>query len=531
MKYVMIDGKIRQYGAVIRDSEKLKMIKSRPDYPARVRTKYGCGTVYKTNLLVKLLSVVANKIATLDPRGIGIEMEADKPGWNDSMNGLPGLLGSSLCETIELERLCRFLRESLDGINLKDSMAVRVYEELHEFIVGLNYAIEKRLDLKKGDPLLYWEESNQLKERYREKTKMGISGRELKMTVSEVRVFLDRCLRLLGEIFKPENKEKIFHKIGVPYTYFINEVSEYEPIWADKEKKIPLTNPSGHPLVKAKKFRSRPLALFLEGPVHMLRVHPELRKQIYHAVKKSGIYDRKLRMYKSCESLKKEPFEIGRVRAYASGWIENESVYLHMEYKWFLEVLRSGLHEEFYENIETALVPFLKPEVYGRSVLEGGSFIVSSAFPDEKLHGQGFQPRLSGATGEMLHIWTLMVAGEKPFFLSKDGELMLRLQPILPGWLFTKQAKSYSYYDKDGKIKIVMIPENAFAFKFLGRSLVVYHNPKRKNTFGEKGAKVISYQLRYRDGRKKTVRGDVLGAPLALDVREGRVGRIDVVLS
>jgi hypothetical protein len=530
MKYVLIDGKIRQYGAVTRDSEKLKMIKSRPEYPTRVRTKYGYGVVYKTNLLVKLLCVVANKIATLDPRGIGIEMEADKPGWNDSINGLPGLLGSSLCETVELGRLCRFLRESLDRIKLKDSMAVRVYEELHEFIVGLNHAIEKRLNSKKEDPLLYWEESNRLKERYREKTKMGISGQELKMTVSEVKIFLDRCLRLLGEIFKPKNKRKILHENGVPYTYFINEVSEYEQIWADKGKRIPLTNPSGQPLVKAKNFRSRPVALFLEGPVHMLRVHPEWRKQIYRAVKKSGIYDRKLKMYKSCESLKGEPFEIGRVRAYASGWIENESVYLHMEYKWLLEVLRGGLYGEFYKDIKTALVPFLNPKVYGRSVLEGGSFIVSSAFPDEKLHGQGFQPRLSGATGEMLHIWTLMAAGKKPFSLNGDGELTLRLQPILPGWLFTKQAKLHRYYDKDGKVKMVMIPENAFAFKFLGRGLVVYHNPRRKNTFGEDRAKVVSYQLKYGDGKKKTVPGDILKAPLASDVREGRVERIDVVL-
>ena len=32
---------------------------------------------------------------TLDPMGLGIEMEAGKPGWNDAMNRLPGVLGSS----------------------------------------------------------------------------------------------------------------------------------------------------------------------------------------------------------------------------------------------------------------------------------------------------------------------------------------------------------------------------------------------------------------------------------------------------
>ncbi|MFS8213443.1 hypothetical protein [Paenibacillus polymyxa] len=35
--------------------------------------------------------MAAIKLSTLDPEGLGIEMEAGKPGWNDSMNGLPGL--------------------------------------------------------------------------------------------------------------------------------------------------------------------------------------------------------------------------------------------------------------------------------------------------------------------------------------------------------------------------------------------------------------------------------------------------------
>lgn len=532
MKYVLVDGRVSRYGAVIRDPVKNKMIKDRKEYPTRVRTKHGRGRIYQTNLLVKLLSIAANRIATLDSQGIGMEMEADKPGWCDSLNGLPGLLGSSLCETIELERLCRFIRESLDKIKLGDDAPILLYEELYELMVGLNKAMEKRLNFKDHEKsLAYWEASNQLKERYREKTRMGISGLERKMTVVELKLFIDNCLKLIGEIFKPENRRKILHKNGAPYTYFINEVEEYEPIWRDRKKKIPALSSSGHPLVKAKKFRQKPVALFLEGPVHLLKVHRELNKQIYEGVKKSRLFDRKLEMYKCCESLQKEPFEIGRIRAYAPGWIENGSIYLHMEYKWLLEVLRSGLHREFYRDIKTALVPFLDPEIYGRSILEGGSFIVSSAFPDEKLHGQGFQPRLSGATSEMLHIWTLMVAGENPFFLNEKGQLMVKLQPALPGWLFTREKRTCGCYDKEGRLKKVAISKNAFAFKFIGKTLVIYHNQKRKDTFGKGGAKVISYRLKYNDGKEKTVPGDTLKTSLARDVREGRVERIDAVLS
>ena len=39
----------------------------------------------------------------------GIEMEAGRPGWSDAMNGLPGLFGSSTCETAEALRLARWL--------------------------------------------------------------------------------------------------------------------------------------------------------------------------------------------------------------------------------------------------------------------------------------------------------------------------------------------------------------------------------------------------------------------------------------
>jgi hypothetical protein len=43
----------------------------------------------------------------------------------------------------------------------------------------------------------------------------------------------------------------------------------------------------------------------------------------------------------------------------------------------------------------------------------------------------------------------------------------------------------------------VVVPKNAFAYKFIGKTLVVYHNQNRKNTsFGKGGAKVISYQLK-----------------------------------
>jgi hypothetical protein len=292
-----------------------------------------------------------------------------------------------------------------------------------------------------------------------------------------------------------------------------------------------MRSPAGHPLVKAKRFISQPLPLFLEGPVHMIKVHPEQREGIYKSVESSHLHDCKLNMYRVCELLDTAPFEIGRIRAYAPGWIENGSIYTHMEYKWLLELLRSGLYAEFYREIKTALMPFLNPETYGRSILEGSSYIVSSTFPDEKLHGRGFQPRLSGKTSEMLHMWTLMVTGEKPFFIDEKGQLKLRFRPILPSWLFTEKKRKCHYYDANGEITSVEVPGDAFAFKFIGKVLVVYHNQNRSNTFGGDAVQVASYRITYSDGTVKNVSSEVLDTSIALDARRGRINRIDAILS
>ena len=52
-----------------------------------------------------------------------------------------------------------------------------------------------------------------------------------------------------------------------------------------------------------------------------------------------------LQMYKVNADLKEVSFEAGRAKAFTPGWLENESIWLHMEYKWLLEMLKSGLYE------------------------------------------------------------------------------------------------------------------------------------------------------------------------------------------
>ncbi|RMF85864.1 MAG: hypothetical protein D6744_00645, partial [Planctomycetota bacterium] len=74
------------------------------DAPAR-RNPLPAVTVF-----AKLCALVAIKAVSFDPTGRGVEMEAGRPGWNDAMNGLPALFGSSTCEAAELARLAAWLR-------------------------------------------------------------------------------------------------------------------------------------------------------------------------------------------------------------------------------------------------------------------------------------------------------------------------------------------------------------------------------------------------------------------------------------
>ena len=111
----------------------------------------------------------------------------------------------------------------------------------------------------------------------------------------------------------------------------------------------------------------------------------------------------------------------------------------------------------------------------------------------------------------------LMNAGKELFFVNEKNELSLKFSPILPSWLFTKK-------EQNG------FQKNTYAFKFLGKTLVVYHNPKMKDTVGKDSVKVSSSTLEYDDGRKIDIQKDIIGLPYSLDVRNRKIRRIDINL-
>jgi hypothetical protein len=202
-----------------------------------------------------------------------------------------------------------------------------------------------------------------------------------------------------------------------------------------------------------------------------------------------------------------------------------------MEYKYLLELLRNGLAEEFFSEIISTMIPFLDPNVYGRSILENSSFIASSAHEDESLHGQGFVARLSGSTAEFLHMWLIINLGPRPFRLSSQGELSLCFEPMLPAHFFTTGKTEIDYLTKGRKWQKIFLPANSYAFNLLGQTLVVYHNPAKKSTFGSNKAVVSRIEIQYPKKIKPVViKGGLIIGKCAEDIRNNRIEQIDVHL-
>ena len=221
------------------------------------------------------------------------------------------------------------------------------------------------------------------------------------------------------------------------------------------------------------------------------------------------LYDKKLSMYRVNASIQNCSFEVGRARAFTPGWLENASIWLHMEYKYLLELLHCGLYKEFFEDLHTACIPFLAPEIYGRSTLENSSFLASSANPDQNIHGRGFVARLSGSTAEFLSIWRRMFFGGEPFALEGDT-LVCRLQPAIPAYLI-------------GENKTV-------SARFLGKTRVTYHMADGADHIpGEYRVECIT--LTRADGGTVSPEGGAVRGALAQELRAGAFAAADVTLA
>ncbi len=482
----------RQYGALVHDEEKLA--KEGFEKKGANWKKTDRGDFIRTTLAGKLLTLAVNKFSSLDPYGMGVEMEAGKPGWNDAMNGLPGLFGSGMAETFELKRMLVFLQ---DRILFTDNVELPV--ELVNFLTEVYDALKTSREQHWTD-FTYWDTVSSIRETFREKIRFNVSG--------EVRILSTLSLKEILDAFLVKLEEGIAKACGygdgiVP-TYFTYRASEFEPVYCEDGQKA--ISGYGLPKVIVKAFEVVPLPAFLEGPAKMLATleDREQAKELYQNVRGSRLYDEKLGMYKTSVPIEHISMENGRIHVFTPGWLERESIFLHMEYKYLLSMLRAGLYEQFYQEMKTCVVAFRDPKEYGRSILENSSFLASSENPNAAIHGRGYVARLSGSTTEAVTMWIEMFIGRRVFTYEQE-ELKLHFEPKLADFFF----------DDNGEA----------SFTLRSSCRVTYHNPSRKATFGEGAAKIKRIIL---NDSGMVMEGDTLSGAAAEEVRAGRVKKIDI---
>lgn len=479
-RYVKTDKGIRQYSAI----EKLDV-----EDGSLLRDRCGSGEVIYVTLMEKLLLLSVTKFAALDAYGMGVEMEGGKPGWYDALNGLPALLGSSMAESCELARNLEYTIQALK----RYPKEVALSAELADFIKRAAQIVqeEERALLNEQKVLSFWNKINDAKESYREVVYQGFTG-ETEVLSS---AYLAETLEKWYTVVRVGIDKACAMNEGICPTYFTFEVTDYRE---SEEGIIPLDLKAGA------------VPLFLEGPVRYLKLHNRLskKKELYEQVRKSDLYDEGLSMYKVNASLAGASYELGRATAFTPGWLENESIWLHMEYKYLLELLRSGMYEEFFEDFHKAAIPFLDRETYGRSIYENSSFIASSKNPNGKYHGKGFVARLSGSTVEFLNMWMIMMFGTHPFTV-RGKELVLKPEPALPAYLLGENSE----------IEAV----------FLGETKLIYRIGEKKDYIpGE--YRITECELEYKDGSIfHTDTSEIIGRP-AEDVRSGMVDKIRITI-
>lgn len=473
-KYVLTkDGKVRQYGALdhFKGDHSFLMLDNKP---------------IEVELASKLVTLVLNKYGLLDPAGIGLSYEANKPGWNDAMNGLPGLFGSGVSEMFELKKLNHFL---VDAFTKAGDYTIEVLTPLLDLMAAYENLT--------GDGHKLWDQRVTALEAYR---------KALLSPVTLSKVSSKSVLKLLEKIEHDLEKasEKAINLDDIVPTYLTFEATEFEQILANNE---PVIGHYGLPLVHINAFKMVKIPAFLEAPARFLKQTNDkvYAKKLYQAIKASELYDKKQKFYQTSVSLDAFSNEIGRIRAFTKGWLERESNFLHMTYKYLLGLIKAGLYDEFYEELDTNLVCFMDPEVYGRSPLENSSFLATSTNPDPSKHGQGFVSRLSGSTAEMLSMYKEMFIGKKPFEMTDNG-LNLTFRP-----------KLHKKYFKDGKA----------SFKLYGQK-ITYVNPLGLNTYDEK-AVITDIEVINHEG-SHWIKGSHIGL-WASDVRLGNVLEINVFIN
>lgn len=421
------------------------------------------------------------------------------------------MLGSGLPETYELKLLLQYIHDAM----LKFKRSITVPKELSVLIERISTALDELGDneyipehdsegrIKVPQPLfLYWDAVATAREEYRSeialfsgKTHQYSSEDIAKLTMrwlKQIDLGIDRA-HLIGSHGHVQNAAAV-----ITPTYFSYNVTKWELTGEHNDK--------GHPFCVAKEMVVGKFPLFLEGVARVLKTMDKKQATtLYEHVKQSGLRDKELNMYTLSSSLVGQSYDMGRMMGFSPGWLENQSVWMDQSYKYYLELIKKGMFDQFFQEMRTGMLPFIDGQKYGRSVMECSSFIASSAFEDPNMRGRGILARLSGSAAEFLSIWKLMFIGENLFQMNERGELEMQLVPSLPSWLFYENEVVQSPPERKYVIR----------FKLFTSINVGYFVTAPKDLFRVKPSR---YTIGLRDGSVISV--ETISSTLAANIRK-----------
>ena len=110
--------------------------------------KKGKDGAFRSSAIAKLFLLASIKYATRDAYGMGVEYEGGRPGWNDAMNGLTGMVGSGMPETFELSELIKYVL----SVVTKYQRPLVIPSELGDMVDSINDALDELLASGHKDP-------------------------------------------------------------------------------------------------------------------------------------------------------------------------------------------------------------------------------------------------------------------------------------------------------------------------------------------------------------------------------------------
>lgn len=483
------DGRIRQLDPIFKDDEKAAKCGVKMD--SNNFQKNADGKVITVPFFAKLLHLGIVKTYSLDPFAMGLMMDGDKPGWNDAMNGMPGIFGSGLPESIELIRV---IKELLRISKSYTNQSVLIPDAIIDLFKQLSKIFEKPIGLSNAELTKRYEALQDIRERFDDSHRFTFDSPSHHVILSELETGLSRILTVLED-----GVERATALGGGLTPSYLTYTAEKYTLNGKKHPHLHLA------CVDVQEWSVRPLPHFLEAPARLLKqLDSKHAKALIEKVKNSPLWDSPTKMYVTSVPLDNEDLSIGRVRAFTPGWLEREANFMHMSYKFILSMFKAHQYEMFFKEIQDAFPCYMNPSKYGRSILENSSFIATSRNPNPRVHGKGYVARLTGTTAEMLSMHVGIFFGYH-LFSYHNHQLSFHLHPVLP----------HSFFTIDHQVETTLF----------GSTKLIYLAEGEASLY----TKVVKYELKIR-GKWMIIEGSSVSGEVAKLIRDKKVDEIRVTL-